>query len=114
MPTVGGVRVALGVVLVASLLALIWALPATGRTSSGRAVAVPAAASEEGDEELVPATAPRRLVVAPEDDSGPGPALWVGAVIGVTGLAGLAFSLGSLGSLGSFGPLVNRRRDRQP
>ncbi len=103
MADLRGVRVVQGVVLLASVVAFTWARPATCHSSSpGWAVAVSVAAFDAGTNESVPVTPPRRLVAAPEKKSGSGPALWVGAVMGVGGLAGLAFSL------------VNRRSDGEP
>jgi hypothetical protein len=87
-------RVASATVLATLVLACLAAARPAHDSSPARgprAVLPTAAAEAPGDS--VPTTPVPRLVMEPETKSEPGPALWVGGVMGISGLVGLVLSL---------------------
>ena len=72
------------------------------RTPS-RSSAAGAFAPGEVSDDSVRSTAPQRLVIESQKESGPGPAVWIGMVMGISGLVGLFISLGGRNPRGGSG-----------
>jgi hypothetical protein len=93
-------------VTVAVVLVLAFSLggPQVGHAASAaRGGPARTAAPGEAGDDSPSGTAPQRLVVEEDKESGPGPALWIGMVMGLSGLVGLFVSLGGRNPRGGSG-----------